>query len=38
MTRGLAEITRLGVALGAKPETFMGFRAWATWCSHRQAT
>jgi len=24
MTRGLAEITRLGVALGAKPETFMG--------------
>jgi len=24
MTRGLAEITRLGVALGAKPETFSG--------------
>lgn len=24
MTRGLAEITRLGVALGAKPETFFG--------------
>jgi glycerol-3-phosphate dehydrogenase (NAD(P)+) len=24
ITRGLAEITRLGVALGAKPETFMG--------------
>jgi glycerol-3-phosphate dehydrogenase (NAD(P)+) len=24
MTRGLAEITRLGVALGAQPETFMG--------------
>ncbi len=24
MTRGLAEITRLGVALGAKPETFYG--------------
>ncbi len=24
MTRGVAEITRLGVALGAKPETFMG--------------
>ncbi|HSR87941.1 MAG TPA: NAD(P)H-dependent glycerol-3-phosphate dehydrogenase [Pontiella sp.] len=24
MTRGIAEITRLGVALGAKPETFMG--------------
>jgi len=24
MTRGLAEITRLGVALGAKPETFAG--------------
>ena len=24
MTRGLAEITRLGVALGGKPETFMG--------------
>jgi glycerol-3-phosphate dehydrogenase (NAD(P)+) len=24
ITRGLAEITRLGIALGAKPETFMG--------------
>lgn len=24
MTRGLAEITRLGVALGAEPETFLG--------------
>lgn len=24
LTRGLAEITRLGVALGAQPETFMG--------------
>lgn len=24
MTRGIAEITRLGVAAGAKPETFMG--------------
>lgn len=24
MTRGIAEITRLGTALGAKPETFMG--------------
>jgi glycerol-3-phosphate dehydrogenase (NAD(P)+) len=24
MTRGIAETTRLGVALGAKPETFMG--------------
>jgi glycerol-3-phosphate dehydrogenase (NAD(P)+) len=24
MTRGLAEITRFGIALGAKPETFMG--------------
>jgi glycerol-3-phosphate dehydrogenase (NAD(P)+) len=24
ITRGLAEMTRLGVALGAKPETFMG--------------
>ena len=24
MTRGLAEMTRLGLALGAKPETFMG--------------
>jgi glycerol-3-phosphate dehydrogenase (NAD(P)+) len=24
LTRGLAEITRLGVALGGKPETFMG--------------
>jgi glycerol-3-phosphate dehydrogenase (NAD(P)+) len=24
LTRGLAEMTRLGVALGARPETFMG--------------
>ena len=24
MTRGMAEITRLGVAMGAKPETFLG--------------
>jgi glycerol-3-phosphate dehydrogenase (NAD(P)+) len=24
ITRGLAEMTRLGLALGAKPETFMG--------------
>jgi glycerol-3-phosphate dehydrogenase (NAD(P)+) len=24
MTRGLAELTRLGVAMGARPETFMG--------------
>ena len=24
MTRGLAEITRIGVALGAEPETFLG--------------
>jgi glycerol-3-phosphate dehydrogenase (NAD(P)+) len=24
MTRGIAEITRLGMAMGAKPETFMG--------------
>jgi glycerol-3-phosphate dehydrogenase (NAD(P)+) len=24
ITRGLAEMTRLGVALGARPETFMG--------------
>ena len=27
ITRGLAEMTRLGVALGAKPETFMGLSA-----------
>jgi glycerol-3-phosphate dehydrogenase (NAD(P)+) len=27
VTRGLAEMTRLGVALGARPETFMGLAA-----------
>ena len=27
ITRGLAEMTRLGVALGARPETFMGLAA-----------
>ena len=28
ITRGLAEVTRLGVALGGRAETFMGLRAW----------
>ena len=28
MTRGLAEISRLGVAMGANPLTFIGFK----WC------
>ena len=32
ITRGLAEMTRLGVALGARVETFMGLSGWATWC------
>ena len=32
ITRGLAEMTRLGLALGARPDTFMACRAWATWC------
>jgi glycerol-3-phosphate dehydrogenase (NAD(P)+) len=30
MTRGLTEIARLGRAMGARTETFAGFRAWAT--------
>ena len=29
MTRGIAELTRLGEALGGKPETFSGsYRSW----------
>ena len=38
ITRGLAEMTRLGVALGARAETFMGLSGWATWCSPPPAT
>lgn len=33
ITRGLAEMTRLGLALGAKMETFMGLWAWVIWYS-----
>jgi len=29
---GLAELIRLGTALGGKPETFMAWRGWVTWC------
>jgi glycerol-3-phosphate dehydrogenase (NAD(P)+) len=32
ITRGLAEMTRLGIALGAKAETFMACRVWVIWC------
>jgi glycerol-3-phosphate dehydrogenase (NAD(P)+) len=32
ITRGLAEMTRLGVALGARPTPSWACRAWATWC------
>ncbi len=28
LTRGLAEISRLGVAMGAKPATFAGLAGW----------
>ncbi len=30
ITRGLAEMTRLGVALGGRADTFTGLTAWAT--------
>ena len=30
LTRGLAEMTRLGLALGARPDTFMAFSNWLT--------
>ncbi len=32
ITRGLAEMSRLGAALGADPATFMGMAGWAIWC------
>jgi glycerol-3-phosphate dehydrogenase (NAD(P)+) len=32
ITRGLVEMSRLGAALGADPETFMGMAGWAIWC------
>ncbi len=31
ITRGLAEITRLGAALGADQHTFAGWPGWVTW-------
>ena len=31
ITRGLAEMSRLGEAMGAQERTFMGLSAWATW-------
>ena len=37
ITRGLAEITRLGEAMGADPLTFAGLAGWATWSSRRRA-
>jgi glycerol-3-phosphate dehydrogenase (NAD(P)+) len=38
ITRGLAEMTRLGVALGARPRPSWACPAWATWCSPPPAT
>ena len=38
ITRGLKEMTRLGVALGARAETFMGLAGSATWCSPARTT
>ena len=32
ITRGLVEMTRLGVALGARKETFMGLAGLGDWC------
>jgi glycerol-3-phosphate dehydrogenase (NAD(P)+) len=32
VTRGLAEMTRLGLALGARTETFMGLSGLGDWC------
>ena len=32
ITRGLAELTRLAVALGAKPETMSDLPDWGIWC------
>jgi glycerol-3-phosphate dehydrogenase (NAD(P)+) len=32
ITRGLAEMNRLGLALGARMETLWGSPAWAIWC------
>lgn len=32
ITRGLAEMTRLGSALGADPATFMGMAGLGIWC------
>lgn len=38
ITRGLVEMSRLGAALGADPETFMGILASVTWCSPAPTT
>lgn len=38
ITRGLVEMSRLGAALGADPETFMGMAASVTWCSPAPTT
>lgn len=32
ITRGLAEMSRLGTALGAEPATFMGMAGLVIWC------
>ncbi len=32
ITRGLAEISRLGLSLGAEPHTFMGMACLGIWC------
>ena len=32
VTRGLAEIMRLGAKMGAQPETLMGLAVWVIWC------
>lgn len=32
ITRGLAEMSRLGAALGADPATFMGMAGLGIWC------
>ena len=32
ITRGLAEMTRLAIRMGADPMTLRAFRAWGTWC------
>lgn len=38
ITRGLVEMSRLGAALGADPETFMGMAGLGDWCSPAPTT